>query len=117
MKKYCVLMLAISGLLIGTARGDKPKAYSVNLSEGRIGTSDFDAGEYKILIHRDEMKAEVMDARTGDVFDVSAKVETNDSKFSRTLVISQMTDGVRRITEIRIGGTPYRINFGEKSAQ
>jgi hypothetical protein len=107
----------MSGLIGGTAYGDKPKAYSVTLSEARIGASDFDAGEYKVLIHRDEMKAEVMDVKTGDVFEVAGKVETADSKFEHTEVITLSTDGVKRVTEIRIGGTPFRVNFRDNSAQ
>jgi hypothetical protein len=117
MKKFCVLVFAVSGLVVGTAYGDKPKGYSVTLTEGKIGASDFDRGEYKVLIHRDEMKAELMDVRTGDMFDVTGKVETADSKFEHTEVYSRNVDGVKQITEIRIGGTPFRVDFRGASAQ
>lgn len=117
MKKFCVLALAISALTIGTAQADKPKGYTVTIPEGRIGSNDIEAGEYKLLIHRDEMKAEVVDVDTGERCDVSGKVETADSKFPRTEVLTQTTDGVKRISEIRIGGTSFKVNFRNTSAQ
>lgn len=111
MKTICALMLAICGLMIGIARGDEPKGYRITLSDGRIGTAQLDAGEYKMLVHRDEPKVQLMEIRTGNVIDVAAKVETVDSKFERTEVHSQKVDGENQITEIRIGGTKVRIDF------
>jgi hypothetical protein len=111
MRRTCVLVLAMFGLLIGTAYGDKPKGYSVKLTEGRIGDSDFDRGDYKLLVHRDKMTVEIMDLKTGDIFDIIGKVETADSKFERTEILANTADGVKRIAEIRIGGTAFRIDF------
>lgn len=116
MKRFCVA-LAFSALMASTSYADKPKGYSVNLPEARIGTSDFDRGEYKLLIHRDELKAEVQDIKTGDVLDVAGKVQVAEAKFERTEVTTSEVDGVKRIVEIRLGGTPFRIDFGNNSAQ
>jgi hypothetical protein len=108
-------MLAMSGLMLGTARADEPKRYSVNLAEARIGSTDLEAGEYKVIVHRDESKAELMDAESHKVFDLTGKVQEVESKFSRTEVISQIVDGVKRVNEIRIGGTKFRVDFRQGS--
>lgn len=117
MKRFYVLVLALFGLMIGTAQADKPKAYTVTLSDAKIGSIDFDGGQYKLLIHRDEMKAQLMDLESGDVYDVSGKVETAEAKFERTEVHSSKADGVNRILEIRVGGAPFRVNFRDNSAR
>jgi hypothetical protein len=109
-------MLALSGLMLGSARADEPKRYSVSLAESRISGIDIAPGEYKVLIHRDEAKAEVMDTRTRAVIDgLTPKVEEAESKFNRTEVVFQIVDGVRQINEIRIGGTKIKVNFRQGS--
>jgi hypothetical protein len=115
MKTILVLMLAISGLLIGTAYGDRPKGYRINLiTGGRVGTAAVEAGEYNLLVHMDEPKVQLEDG-AGKVIDIPAKVETVDSKYSRTEVHSQKVDGKEQVNEIRIGGTKLRIEFRKAS--
>jgi len=113
MKTLCVLVLAASGLIVGTANGDEPKGYRVNLQAVRVGTTDFNAGDYKIFVNRDQEKIQFMALKTGQRTDVAAKVEDNPSKFERTEVILQEVNGVRQIHEIRIGGTKLRISIPE----
>ena len=115
MKTIFVLMLAMSALVIGSARADDPKGYRINLSAARIGTTDVDAGEYRLLVHRDEPKVQLMDGRTGELTDFAAKVETVQSKFDNTEVLSRTADGVKQIVEIRIGGTKLRVDFQKAS--
>ena len=115
MKKTCAFLCIALGLMLGTARADSPKTYKVSLSEARIGTTDLDAGEYKVLIHRDEGKVEIMDLRSGELINVTGKLQVVDEKYDRTEVHSNNADSVKRITEIRIGGTKYKIDFRDAS--
>ena len=111
MKITCFSLLAVVGLLVPTTYGDEPKRYSVTLASANIGTDQFNDGEYKLLVHRDEPKVSLMEIRTGKVIDVVAKAETGDKKFDRTEVYSQEVNGVKQINEIRIAGTRLRIDF------
>ena len=115
MKKTCVFLCVAFGLMLGTARADSPKTYKVSLSEARVGAIDLDAGEYKVLIHRDEGKVELMDARSGELIGVTGKLQVADEKYERTEVHSTTADSVKRILEIRIGGTKYRVDFRDAS--
>jgi len=115
MKSMCALLVAMLGLAICAARADDPKSYRINISDVRAGDVDLAAGDYKVLIHRDEGKVQMMELNTGKVFDVAAKVETKDSKFDFTEVHTQNVDGVNVITEIRIAGTKFLITFRKSS--
>lgn len=111
MKTICFSMLAVLGLLTVATYGDEPKGYRVMLSDAKIGAAELKAGEYKMLVHRDEPKVSLVEARTGHAIDAVARVESVDKKFDRTEVYSQEMNGVRQISEIRIGGTKLRIDF------
>lgn len=116
MKTLCVLVLVISGLMIGTANGDEPKGYRVTIKDARVGATALNAGDYKLLVHRDEGKVQLMDVKTGELIDVPAKVEDTPSKFERTEIISEEVNGVRQIHEIRIGGTKLKVSIQEGAA-
>lgn len=115
MKTLIILILAILGLARSSAYGDQPKGYRVTLPEARIGRLDLYAGEYKLLVHRDEPRVQILEISTGTVVDLAGTVEDAGSKFKRTEVRSQDAHGVRQITEIRIGGTGIRLNFRKTS--
>ncbi len=117
MKTRCVLMFAAFGLLIAPMYGDSPKNYRIELSGANIGTVELTAGEYKMLVHRDgdEPKVRLTEVRTGNVIDIAAKVESGDKKFERTEVHSRQVNGATQISEIRIGGTTFRIDFQQGS--
>lgn len=117
MKLTCVLVLAVFGLLAATAFGDEPKSYKVELSAAKIGTAGLNGGQYKMFIHRDgaEPMVRFIDVRTGDETSVSAKVESGDKKYSKTEVHTNEVNGVRQVTEIRIGGTTLRVAFQQGS--
>ena len=115
MKKVFVFVLALSGLLVSMARADEPKRYSISLTPMRVGTIDLQKGDYQLLIHRDEMTAQLKSVKTGDVIDLPAKVTTADEKYGSTEVHTQDEDGVKRVVEIRIGGTAYRVAFQKPS--
>src|SRR5579872_2753878 len=115
MKTIVVLLLAIAALTVSPARADRPKGYTVTLSEMKIGSAQFAAGEYRLLIHRDESKVQLMETKTGNVVDITGKLENADAKFDRTEVHSQNVNGASQITEIRIGGTNLRVSFRQPS--
>ncbi len=118
MKITFILTLAVFGLLVRTAYGDAPKSYSVVLSSATIGTAELDGGDYTMLVHRDgnEPKVRLTELKTGNATDVAAKVEGVDKKFEDTEVVSREENGVKRITEVHIGGTKLRIVFQQGSS-
>ena len=115
MKTGCALVLVMCGLIVGPARADRPKGYGIALSDARIGATAVGTGEYRLLVHRDEPKVQLMVMRTGEVLDLAAKVENTESKYQRTEIISETVDGVKQIREIRIGGARLRLDFRPQS--
>ena len=115
MKTICALMLLAAGLTTGAARADSPKGYRVVLTESKIGGLNVEAGEYRLLVHPDEQKIQLVPRKGGDPIDVAGKVENADVKYQNTEVRSQSTGGVHEIVEIRIGGTKLRVNFRPES--
>jgi hypothetical protein len=115
MKTFIILILAILGVARSSAYGDEPQGYRVTLPQARIGRLDLYAGEYKLLVHRDEPRVQILEITTGTMVDLAGKVEDAESKFKRTEVHSQDIRGVRQIMEIRIGGTRIRLNFRKAS--
>jgi hypothetical protein len=97
-------------LLASSASADDPQTYKINLpNQSKIGASEFQQGEYKLVV--DAPKVQLMNARNGKTIDVNAKIETADAKFAHTAVTTKLVDGVRQITEIRVGGSKTRLIF------
>lgn len=115
MKRIFILILALLGVARSSAYGDEPKGYRVALPEARIGRLDLYAGEYKLLVHRDDSSVQLQELGTGKVVDLAGKVEDAGSKFKRTEVRCESVNSVRQITEIRIGGTAIRLTFRKTS--
>ena len=117
MKLKYASILAAFGLLIASAYGDEPKNYRIQLSKTNIGTAELAQGEYTMLIHRDgnDEKIRFTEVNTRRAIDVVAKMEVADEKFKRTEVHAQEVNGVSQISEIRIGGTNFRISFQQGS--
>ncbi len=117
MKIKCALILAGFGLLITSAYGDQPKNYRIQISNMSVGATELAAGEYTVLVHRDgnEPKIRLIEVNTSRAIDVVAKVENADTKFKRTEVHAREVNGVLQISEIRVGGTNFRIGFQQGS--
>jgi endogenous inhibitor of DNA gyrase (YacG/DUF329 family) len=113
MKLTCVLMLAVFGLLAGTAFGDEPKSYRIELSAAKIGTEELQAGQYQMSVHRDGTEPRIRFTRAGtdNGIEVAGKVESGDKKYSKTEIHTKEVNGAQQITEIRIGGTTLRVAF------
>jgi len=114
MKTIGVLVLAICGLA-NTAYGDEPKTYRITLSDARIQSTELAAGEYQLLVHRDEPKVQLLEVKSGNLIDAAADVETLGPKFDRTEIRMQQVNGANQIVEIRIAGTNVRITFRKAS--
>src|SRR5450755_474826 len=117
MKMKCAIILLVFGLSITSAYGDEPKNYRIQLSNMSVGTAQLAAGEYSLMVHRDgnEQKIRLIEINTRHAIDVVAKVEVAGEKFKRTEVHAQEVNGVSQISEIRIGGTNFRISFPQGS--
>ena len=116
-KMKCAIILLVFGLSITSAYGDEPKNYRIQLSNMSVGTAQLAAGEYSLMVHRDgkETKIRLTEVNTRHVIDVVAKVEDAHKTFERTEVHSQVVNGASQISEIRIGGTNFRISFPQGS--
>lgn len=115
MKTIGGLAMLFFGLMIGSASADDPKSFGVTLKGGRVGSIDLPAGEYRLLIHRDQMVAQLQSVKNGDIIDLDAKVESVESKYDRTEIHTRQQGETSQLTEIHIGGTRFRIVF-EKSS-
>ena len=117
MKIRCALILAVFGLVTAAAYGDEPKSYRLQLSKANVGTAELAEGEYTMLIHRDgkETMIRLTEVKTRHLIHVVAKVEDAHKTFDRTEVHSQEVNGASQISEIRVGGTNFRITFPQAS--
>jgi hypothetical protein len=99
-----------AALLVTGAFADEPKNYKINVpNQARIGQAEVQPGEYKIIV--DAPKVQMVHVKSGKTIDVNAKIETAEAKFDNTAVASTNVDGVRRIVEIRIGGSKTKLSF------
>jgi hypothetical protein len=109
--KHLVFVVAL-GLVAGTAYGDNPKTYRINISAAsRIGAEELPAGEYKLVVDTHDPKVRLTHVNSGDDFELEAKVEVVGEKFDNTEVHTDTSSGVNRIMEIRVGGSRTRVVF------
>ena len=109
-KMTCFLMLAALGFLVAAANADPSKGYRITLSDAaKIGTAELRPGNYTLVF--DAPKVRFTELDSGKAIELEAKVESVDKKFDTTEIHSQQVDGVRRINEIRLGGSKTRIDF------
>ena len=109
----CICLLVVCGWMAGVARGDEPKGYRITLPEGKIGAAALLPGDYKLLVHQDHPAVQLVHLKTGDTIELPGRVEASETKWDRTEIHSHIVDGVRQISEIRIGGTKFRVEFRE----
>ena len=109
-KTPCFLMLATLGLLVATANADPSKSYRITIGDAtKIGTAELRPGNYTLVF--DAPKVRLTELDSGKVVELEAKIESVDKKIETTEIHSQQVDGVRRINEIRLGGSKTRIDF------
>jgi hypothetical protein len=104
------LLLAMALLAIGAMAATK--SYTLTLlgtdtvgnTEFKPGTYRMDVSDQKLTIHNGKRTTEV-----------PVKVETGDSRYAETTVRVEVVNGVRRVSEIHLGGTKTRLVLGEGS--
>jgi hypothetical protein len=109
-KTACFLMLATLGFLAATANADPSKSYRITISDAvKVGTAELKPGDYTLVF--DAPKVRLTERASGAAVELEAKVESGDQKFDSTEIHTQEVDGVRKISEIRLGGSKTRIDF------
>ena len=104
----CLAALFAIGLVAGSAYADQ--SYRITLSKvSKIGNIEFQPGEYKLIV--DAPKVRLTNANSGKTVELEAKVDEAATKSTLTEIQSTSSEGVRRIKEIRIGGSKTRIAF------
>lgn len=104
-------VLAALVLFAGSAAADKPKKCSLSFNKvTKIGAYEFQPGEYTLQLHGHDPAVVFADA-SGNETPVEAKVSAGDSKWDHTEVLSNTTDGVRQVVEVRIGGSKTSVAF------
>ncbi len=109
--KYLAILVAL-GFFAGSVRGDDPKSYRLTLSTvSKIGGQELQPGEYKLLVDTQNPKVRFTEVKTGNEIELEAKVETVSEKIATTMIRSANGGEVRRIIEIRLGGSKTRVLF------
>ncbi len=100
------LAFTLLGLSIAGA-----KSYEITLSNAtKAGDLQLEPGAYKVALEG-PTKVRFTAVKTGKEFEVTAKVEKADRKFSDTAVEMTTVDGGDKIQEIDLGGTTTRVEF------
>ena len=104
------ILLAMALAAVGAAAATK--SYSLTLfgpdtvgnTELKQGTYRIEVSDQKLVIHNGKQATEV-----------PVKVETNGARYPETTVRLEVVNGVRRVSEIHLGGTRTRLVLGEGS--
>lgn len=106
MKKQLLLVLAIAGLALASA-----KSYGIALSQSAmLGTTTLAPGEYRVEVV--DQKAIIRSGKKTEC-EAPVKVENADTKYNATTVRYSVADGKMRIQEIHVGGTNTKLVFSE----
>jgi hypothetical protein len=108
--KTCIVSVAVALFLLAVpAFADKSYQFTVS-SAAKLGSVQLQPGEYSLVL--DNTTVRLRDLRTGDEFEVTAKIDdTADKKFDHTEIHSTRDADTVLITEIRLGGTNTRVVF------
>ena len=109
MKLFMRILAATAFLAVIAFAGDETRNYRVTLPDGKIGTAEVAAGDYRLAVTGNAVK--FTEIKTGKTFDVNGKVENLETKTPNTQVHSSQVDGVAQISEIRPGGAKIRIDL------
>jgi len=105
MRRKLLVCLAFVGLALASA-----KSYSLLLTQpAMLGGTELKPGEYRVEVA--DQKAVIRAGKTEA--QATVKVETADSKYSRTTVEMVENGGKMHISEIRFGGTKTRLVFSD----
>jgi len=105
------LMLGACVFALGIATA--ASTYHVRIADPTwVGTTELKPGEYDIKVDGDKITFK----QGKNVVAVSAKVETNASKFSGTQMDIKTENGQAKLKELDLGGTKSKIMLADASA-
>jgi hypothetical protein len=104
-------LLLITGALALTSLGvANAKSYSIILSSpAQVGTSTLKPGEYSVSVKGDQAVFQ----SGGKSVAIPVKVEQGSQKFDETTVNSTTKNGMENISEIDLGGSATKLEFGQ----
>jgi hypothetical protein len=103
MKRLFVLF-AVAALTVASAAQN----YKITLfQESMVAGSTLKPGDYKLVVDGEK----VVISKGKETVETTAKLETNQDKFSSTSVRYENGDGKYRVKEIRLGGTNTKLVF------
>jgi hypothetical protein len=106
MKIKFILGFALLGLSLASA-----KSYEISIdSAAKAGDVDLQPGLYKVTVTGNRVK--FVSENSGKSTETNATIESNGkAKFDNTALETEQVQGVNRIHEIDLGGTPTKIKF------
>jgi phenylpropionate dioxygenase-like ring-hydroxylating dioxygenase large terminal subunit len=78
-----------------------------------IGTTELKPGEYDVKV---DEAGKVTFKMGKNVIEAPAKIETNTSKFSDTMMNTKSVNGQSQLKELDLGGTKSKITFTDAAA-
>jgi hypothetical protein len=105
------LMLGACVFALGIATA--ASTYHVKIADPTwIGTTELKPGEYEVKVDADKVTFK----QGKNVIAVSAKIETNASKFSDTQMDIKTENGQAKLRELDLGGTKSKIMLTDATA-
>ena len=105
------LMLGACVFALGIATA--ASTYHIKITEPTwVGTTELKPGEYDVKVDGDKVSFK----QGKNIVAVSAKVETNASKFSDTQMDVKTENGQAKMKELDLGGTKSKIMLTDASA-
>ena len=105
MKIKFLIGFALLGLSLASAR-----SYEISVdSVSKAGDLELKPGLYKVSVAGTKVKFTNED--TGKAVETNATMESNKGKFDATSLETEQVNGVNKINEIDLGGTPTKIKF------
>jgi hypothetical protein len=112
MKKMLAALIVTLAALASLSFAGTPntKTYKINLtSAAKLAGNQLAAGAYTLAVNTESVR--IVEVKTGQSFEVAAKIETSEKKFDATAITSHKVDGAAEISEIRLGGTRIQVMF------
>jgi hypothetical protein len=99
-------ILALSAAFAGTVPVPGGGSYTITLTQPSVVSgTQLKAGDYRLKVTPDKITI----SSGKNFFEVKAKIETGEQKFSATAIRYAETGGQPVITEIRLGGTKTKL--------
>jgi hypothetical protein len=105
MKKKCLLLFAIFGLCIASA-----KSYEITISTlSQVGSQQLQPGRYRVSV--DASTVRFTNTKNHQAVETTATVNKAEKKYPTTAINSHADNGTNKIDEIDLGGTIMKLQF------